>query len=79
MALLLYRRILRSARRFDRETQAAICAEAGALFRQNRSLTDPDLIEAKLFEGSSRYSRGPGQPNERHAPVFDEFDPAPPL
>lgn len=54
MALQVYRRILKVARRFDPATRGDIRAEAATLFRQNASLTDPKEIAAKLFEATSR-------------------------
>eukprot|EP00793_Prasinoderma_coloniale_P001955 PRCOL_00002463-RA len=59
-ALSLYRAILRTARTWEggAEEQAYIREEAGALFRKNRGATDPETIDAKLFEASSRLELG---------------------
>lgn len=59
-ALSLYRAILRTARTWEggAAEQAYIREEAGALFRKNRGATDPETIDAKLFEASSRLELG---------------------
>lgn len=54
-ALNLYRRILRASRRFGPDEGRTIRDEARSLFEKNAALTDAQEIDAKLFEGNTRY------------------------
>lgn len=54
-ALRLYRSILRAGSKWSNPAEAReVVSEARTLFRQNRSLTDPKEVAAKVFEAESR-------------------------
>jgi len=51
----LYRRIFQTARSWPKADEAAyIRSEARTLFNKNKHISDPELVEKKLFEGESR-------------------------